>query len=472
MTRHMIKLASTCDGPKGRTPFHQSHAMGHSSQMIAIVATIMVVLALITQNVMAQDAEVAPANVTEAQDKTLNATIVEVGGLAQVRNSDDAPWQAAEVGIKLNQGAAFRTGPRSYVKVLIEPNQIIALDRLGVVKILQAVRDATNKVKTDLGMKYGRTRFDVEAAGEEHESTIYSPTATLAIRGTDAQALDGYGEPAVITSRHGRISAAFDGRDTLTLGGTKMVRVDAQQGTPSQTAKRQTTLNPRTVFSSPTQSEFLLIEALPGLGGFDPSLLSIIKNSTFAIENVSVGSVQLSNLLVMGGWIGTPMSNVDLAVVDPLGNVISSTMPSSSTGGVHAGDAVADMSGAGVESVVFALGFPSGTYQIKLDAELPLPFPITAFIEVRQDDVPIKMTGPTISLSNFSPSHTEIFSATSAGKSAGADSHSHDVLSNINLGQPSLSVPGGIETNNTGTSGTVGLPGISVEVPVMTGLPN
>src|SRR5437588_10982762 len=93
----------------------------------------------------------------------LTATITAIEGIVQVRQSEDAPWQKATVGMKLGEGAEFRTGPRSAVRFEIPPDQIVTLDRLGTVKLIEAIQ-RSDSVKTDLGMKYGRVRYDVEAA--------------------------------------------------------------------------------------------------------------------------------------------------------------------------------------------------------------------------------------------------------------------------------------------------------------------
>ena len=44
------------------------------------------------------------------------------------------------------------------------PNQSITLDRLGTIKVLQAIKQK-DEYKTDVGMKYGRTKYEVQAAG-------------------------------------------------------------------------------------------------------------------------------------------------------------------------------------------------------------------------------------------------------------------------------------------------------------------
>jgi hypothetical protein len=53
-------------------------------------------------------------------------------------------------------------------------------------------------------MKYGRTRYDIEAGGREHESTIASPSNTLAVRGTKVSVYDQRPFPAQAVSLTGR----------------------------------------------------------------------------------------------------------------------------------------------------------------------------------------------------------------------------------------------------------------------------
>src|SRR3954470_2757897 len=90
-----------------------------------------------TQN--AAPAQPAPADVPAGK---LRATVTGVEGLVQVRNSADAPWQKRTVGKALDEQAEFRTGPKSAVRFTIPPDQTVTLDRLGTVKILQAVNDS------------------------------------------------------------------------------------------------------------------------------------------------------------------------------------------------------------------------------------------------------------------------------------------------------------------------------------------
>lgn len=133
-------------------------------------------------------AATAPAT-AESPDMHLSATVTEVVGLVEVRHDDDQPWQEATVGMVVPVGSECRTGPKSWITMTLPPAQVIKLDRLGTVKILEAIQKG-GKLKTDLGMKYGRIRYHQEAAGLEHESIIRSPSSALAVRGSDVEKTD------------------------------------------------------------------------------------------------------------------------------------------------------------------------------------------------------------------------------------------------------------------------------------------
>lgn len=178
-----------------------------------------------------------------AKAESLQAVIAGVRGLVQVRQAEDQPWQPAAVGMKLDQGSEFRTGPRSAVQVKIEPGQTITLDRLGTMKLLQAVRQE-GKMVTDLGMKYGRTRYDIQTEGVEHESTIHSPSATLAVRGTRVGVQDGplFGFLAWSTQNTGRVRDKLLRRSMTIQGGQS---VDGNSDSPGDKARNDGTVDPR-----------------------------------------------------------------------------------------------------------------------------------------------------------------------------------------------------------------------------------
>jgi hypothetical protein len=219
------------------------------------------VLGVAASGVLAQS---QPAS-SQAQPESLNATITAVQGpLAEVRVAPDKPWQSAKVGMKVPEGGEFRTGPRSSVQFLIEPDQTITVARLGVVKLLEAIND-NGKLKTSVGMKYGRTRFDIEAAGREHEASISTPSSTLAVRGTHFLAIDERPFPArgisfegVVSFRDGKKQINFGGRNT----GRSTVSVD--QPSAAALALAQTTIDPSTPLARSAAEAPLIDQLLKG----------------------------------------------------------------------------------------------------------------------------------------------------------------------------------------------------------------
>jgi hypothetical protein len=208
-----------------------------------------------------EPAATAPAEgaATEAPAPTAMKVVVqEVKGLVQVRTADGQPWQPAKVGMEVNEGAEFRTGPRSSVTCVIPPDQTIVLDRLGTVKVAEAVRSG-DKIKTDLVMKYGRSSYAIEAAGAQHESTIRSPSSTLAVRGTRVSLYD---QPPFVPE-----ARSFTGRATyqnakrqLRLGGPgRGARIRADRADAADSALGETVVDP-SIGPARTSSESELIE--------------------------------------------------------------------------------------------------------------------------------------------------------------------------------------------------------------------
>ena len=184
----------------------------------------------------------APADAGADKTIAMKIFVAEVKGMVQVRADENAAWKPATVGMELNQGAELRTGPRSSVTCQIPPDQTLVLDRLGTVRIDEAIRSG-HKIKTDMTMKYGRTQYDIETAGAEHESTIRSPGSTLAVRGTFVSL---YNQPPYTIeadSFHGR--AEFrDAHRELRFGGSTITKLDQDKHSPADTALAKAVIDP------------------------------------------------------------------------------------------------------------------------------------------------------------------------------------------------------------------------------------
>src|SRR5687767_11686296 len=190
--------------------------------------------------------ETQPASQPASQPATtqpLQARITGVEGLVQVRDDESAPWQRAVVGMIVGEGAEFRTGPRSAVRFQLPPDQTITLDRLGTVKLVEAIASARG-IKTDLGMRYGRVRYDIEAAGVSHDATIHSPGSTLAVRGTQVSLTNTAPFPPVATSLTGKARYTSSKGRTTSVGGNQKSTIENGDASAAQTAIENTYVDP------------------------------------------------------------------------------------------------------------------------------------------------------------------------------------------------------------------------------------
>jgi hypothetical protein len=176
---------------------------------------------------------------------SMNIYVVAVKGLVQVRVAQDQPWLVASKDMVLSEGAELRTGPHSSVTCFIPPDQTFTLDRLGTVRVADAFRNG-NKVKTDLLMKYGRTHYDIQSAGLEHEAAITSPSSTLAVRGTTVSLYDQPPFVPLAVSYTGRARFTYN-RNTVSVGTKHGSLAKALAGTDgsAETAVNDTVVDPR-----------------------------------------------------------------------------------------------------------------------------------------------------------------------------------------------------------------------------------
>ena len=219
---------------------------------------------LFTRSSQAQDPTTEPATAPTTEPTTgpaaesLAVVVAEVRGLVRVRTAPDQPWQKAVVGMQLGEGAEFQTGPKSVCVCTIENDQTIVLDRLGVVSIAQAVKTGNN-VKTDLLMKYGRTEYEIESAGAKHDSTIRSPSSTLAVRGTRVNLYDQPPFTPSAESYTGRAVYQYAKRQTAMGGPGRGAIVRSDRGSAAESALGETVVDP-SIAEARTKSDAKLIE--------------------------------------------------------------------------------------------------------------------------------------------------------------------------------------------------------------------
>jgi len=132
---------------------------------------------LLQASLLAQSTE--PATKISLPEGPLQITITGILGKVQARSSPDKEWETATIGMQLSEGAELRTGPKSSVSFHIGPDQTFTIDRFTAIQILKANFES-GKVFTDVGMKYGRTRYD-GARWIEHDAR--KAAITLRVRG-------------------------------------------------------------------------------------------------------------------------------------------------------------------------------------------------------------------------------------------------------------------------------------------------
>lgn len=265
---------------------------------------------------LVRQVDAAPASTQTPRPAPIAITITGVEGMVQVRENSDSPWRAAKPGMIVGEGAEFRTGPRSAVRCAIPPDQTITLDRLGTVKILQAMRDK-GIVKTNVGMPYGRTRYDIEEAGIEHQSTLSTPGSTLAIRGTMVSVYDQPPFAPSAVSLTGRAEYRTAKRQIAFGGkGQGKTQVTDQSESAAGHSLLQTFVDPTSNFGRP-EVEQKLINQLQAKGDL------VLNNGRLALAfGGAVTDAQLAGLVSSQGrfnialrWFG-PL-DFDLFVLTP-----------------------------------------------------------------------------------------------------------------------------------------------------------
>jgi len=273
--------------------------------------------------------------------RRLRAVVTAVeGDNAEVRVNPTAEWAKCEVGMIVRQGAEFRTGPKSSVQFIIQPDQTITLDSNGSISVLDASAQG-NKVTTDVGLEHGRVRYDlarpgagagpetapalrevrIEEAGLEHDALVRSPHAALALRGTEVSLFEQEGFDPEAMSLTGRALYLNTLGQTVAFGARRPALIRGRQTSAVQQAL---------IHSSPPQSLYL------SRTDFETREIAIvIQNGGFVVGNVLVGNLSLSDFPTLPNgnprlpgaldfvlqWSGSPqvpLNDLNLAVFSPL----------------------------------------------------------------------------------------------------------------------------------------------------------
>lgn len=250
----------------------------------------------------------------------LRVFVVAVEGNVNIRKDENSKWEKATVGMVFGEGTEVKTGMRSAIQLKIEPNQTVILDRLGSCKIARAMFEG-GKVSTDVVMPYGRLRYDVEAAGVEHDCKVHTPSSTLAIRGTETIIYDQPPFPAELRSLVGKVRGEFarKGRNGVPFGGEQDATMSDGDADPAEHAQNLTGLDSGSPYSR-TDAENALITRLQSQNGID--LTPRIRPPTIGSRPgghggggpgpVPVGNFVNGELVFTATWTGS--ADIDLFV--------------------------------------------------------------------------------------------------------------------------------------------------------------
>ena len=312
----------------------------------------------------------APAG---ARPNALNIVITAVQGNVQVRQAEDQGWIKAEKGLKLNEGAEIRTGLRSLVQIKMDGGHTLTIDRFSTVKVLQAFRDG-GVIKTDVGMKYGRVGYEVEAVGAETDTKVRGPGATLAVRGS--KVIANFDELANYAQGSGKLAYLPSNKKTeMAFGGQGNSKIDDKHDSAADVAQEDSVVDPRGRFTGLTQEEFL--NQLRDSGISDTELRGVLDLQKQLAESGGggVGVPQLTGPLEFRAvWFTSSIdADIDISVTDPFGRTVSALNP---VVGVHPADGFhcpggcangQGQGGFGEEFVTWPLIFNGGTHQVKLN---------------------------------------------------------------------------------------------------------
>jgi hypothetical protein len=259
----------------------------------------------------------SPAN-PPAAPNAMPVVITEVHGLVQYRDDDSQPWHIATAQAHISEGAELRTGPHSSVTCVIPPDQTFTLDRLGTVRVEEAEKNG-NKITTDLLMKYGRTRYAIEAAGLEHEAKISSPSSTLAVRGTVVSLYDQPPFKPEAISFTGRAQFTYYG-NTVPVGHKhgSLTRVLGGANGASETGLDQTVVDPQLAAARSATDNALIASEVSrgGIVSYDPIANIPVITDSRPLYDSQVPSHLPGTLDFVLRWTGNADLNMEVAL-DP-----------------------------------------------------------------------------------------------------------------------------------------------------------
>ncbi len=177
---------------------------------------------------LATAAFAAPPTATPG-DKTqldMQVKVTAVQGKAEFRATPDKPWQPMKKDQVLALGSQIRTGLRSSITMNVGPNAEVVIKSLTIMMVSDLVADNADTLRTRLGMKYGRMKFDVRHVGFKNDFQVATPTGVMAVKGTGGWVITFDGRPLIAgvdTNGFSSILQQFNNGDTSWLSGADQI---------------------------------------------------------------------------------------------------------------------------------------------------------------------------------------------------------------------------------------------------------
>jgi hypothetical protein len=276
----------------------------------------------------------ANSQTTSPASGALNIHVTAVQGQAQYRSDSGAKWKPVEANTDLPEGVEFRTGPKGAIQFTVGTDQVFRVDRLTVVKVLQANLNSDGTIRTDVGMTYGRVSKDVDLPAHPHQDTITTPCSTLAVRGTQVSMYDQPPYTPEAISLTGTALFHFNGSTQFAFGskggGTNKVAGDTVGAAQNQL--NTGFVDPNGNFAGHTSTDVQNIQNNPGapppgpVGNITQHTGQIIGGMT---QMTDIQSNDTPGLLTFSFfWSGNASgTNVQMQIHDPNGRTFSSTSP-------------------------------------------------------------------------------------------------------------------------------------------------
>lgn len=129
-----------------------------------------------------QDPKPAP----EPAKEKLEAVIVQIEGVVDVKRPDDKDWIPAEVNMKLPEGSEICTAYAATATLLFGKASKVVVQPLAQAKIETLVKKDEKTVETEVNLKFGGAEIDIKQSDIKTDMKVAMPNSTTSVSGSSA----------------------------------------------------------------------------------------------------------------------------------------------------------------------------------------------------------------------------------------------------------------------------------------------